>query len=76
MHCSAIETETLSVCCREFQQFQFLLEEVTESARRRGDHIQALHPLWTERRDIFQDCQSELGTPTKTVYFCKLLLKL
>lgn len=32
MHCSAIETKTESLCCREYQWCQILLEEVAESA--------------------------------------------
>ncbi|CAL8338889.1 unnamed protein product [Boreogadus saida] len=30
-HCAPMDTEQESVCCREFQRFQFLLDEITES---------------------------------------------
>ncbi|KAG5274854.1 hypothetical protein AALO_G00140890 [Alosa alosa] len=43
-NCAPMDTEQESVCCREFQRCQFLLDEITESED--DTETRVSHPIW------------------------------
>lgn len=71
---SAIETESKFLSCSKFQQCQFLLKEMAESAEERATCLTP-YPSFALRLEnsIIQDNESKLEMLAENFYFCKFL---